>query len=425
MTGRAWLWVAAVAVAAAQSPGRLTLKQAEELAAKNHPQVSAALLEALAANEVTTEVRWAYYPTVVGSLTATGAPDNSRIGAGVLSNSIIYSRFATGFTVSQMLTDFGRTGHLTESARLRARAQDQAATATKAEVVLQVDRAYFQALRAQSLLRVAEQTVAARQLVVDQVRALAESKLKSGLDLSFAEVNLSEAKLLLLGAQNTLQASFTELAAAMGIAGPQTYELVDEPLPPSLPADPASLLQEALQARPELAARRLNRDAASQVARAERELALPSVSAVGTAGLIPGRDETKLRGRYAAVGVNVNIPVFNGRLFSARRNEAELRAQAADKEVQDLENRVARDVRVAWLNAGTAYQRMAVTDQLLQQARQAMELAQARYDLGLGSIVELGQAQLNQTSAEIARSGATYEYQLQRAVLDYQRGALR
>lgn len=425
MSGRAWVWAAAVAVAAGQAPPQLTLQEAETLAAKNHPQVSAALLAALAANEVTTEMRSAYYPTVWGSLTGTGAPENSRISAGTLSNSIIYSRFATGFTVSQMVTDFGRTGHLTESARLRARAQDQAASATRAEVLLQVDRAYYQALRAQSLQRVAEQTVTARQLVVDQVRALAESKLKSGLDLSFAEVNLSEAKLLLLGAENALRASFAELAAAMGTPGPQVYTLVEEPLPGALPPEATDLVQEALQARPELAARRLSREAAAQFAQAERDLALPSVSAVGTAGVIPGRDETKLRGRYAAVGVNVNIPVFNGHLFSARRNEAELRAQMADKELQDLANRVARDVRVAWLNAGTAYQRMDVTEQLLRQAGQAMELAQARYDLGLGSIVELGQAQLNKTSAEIARSGATYEYQLQRAVLDYQRGALR
>ncbi|MBI3666914.1 MAG: TolC family protein [Acidobacteria bacterium] len=132
-----------------------------------------------------------------------------------------------------------------------------------------------------------------------------------------------------------------------------------------------------------------------------------------------------MRGRYSAAGINVNIPVFNGHLFSARRAEADLRAQAAQQEVRDLENRIARDVRVAWLNADTAFRRLAVTAELLNQASQALDLAQARYDLGLGSIVELSQAQLNKTAAEIANAGAKYEYQIQHAVLDYQTGRLR
>ena len=62
---------------------------------------------------------------------------------------------------------------------------------------------------------------------------------------------------------------------------------------------------------------------------------------------------------------------------------------------------------------------------MLDQATQALDLAQSRYDLGLSSIVELSQAQLNKTSAEIASAGAKYDYQFQRAVLDYQIGALK
>jgi outer membrane protein len=93
--------------------------------------------------------------------------------------------------------------------------------------------------------------------------------------------------------------------------------------------------------------------------------------------------------------------------------------------VRDQENRIARDVTVAWLNANTAFERLAVTRQLLQQAAQALELAQARYDLGLSSIVELSQAQLNQTSAEIAGASAHYDYLIRRSALDYQTGSLQ
>jgi outer membrane protein len=102
-----------------------------------------------------------------------------------------------------------------------------------------------------------------------------------------------------------------------------------------------------------------------------------------------------------------------------------LKAKAAADNVSDLQNRIARDVRVAWLNATTAYDRMALTKQLLDQANMAQDLAQTRYDLGLGSMVELSTAQLNVTAASIAGANAQYDCQSQRVLLDYQTGALR
>ena len=285
-------------------------------------------------------------------------------------------------------------------------------------------RAYFNALRARTLLTVSEQTVAARQLIVDQVTALANSKLKSGLDVSFASVNLAEARIMLAGAKNELNAAYADLSAALGYGDRHTFDLADEPMPPPLTPDVSQLIDEALRQRPEAAALRSGESAALRFARAEKALSYPTLSAVASAGAIPGHEDA-LRGRYGALGFNVNIPVFNGHLYAARRTEAELKAQAAAKDLKDTENRIARDVNVAWLNADTAFQRLGLTAELLQQAAQALDLAQARYDIGLGSIVELSQAQLNKTAAEISSAAARYEYQLQYAVLDYQTGDLK
>jgi outer membrane protein len=90
-----------------------------------------------------------------------------------------------------------------------------------------------------------------------------------------------------------------------------------------------------------------------------------------------------------------------------------------------LENRVARDVRIAWLDAQTAFQRLDLTNQLLAQASDALDLAQQRYNLGLSSIVELTQAQLNQTSAQIEQAAVRYEYQARNAALRFQIGSLK
>ena len=99
-----------------------------------------------------------------------------------------------------------------------------------------------------------------------------------------------------------------------------------------------------------------------------------------------------------------------------------MRAQAAEKTLLDQENNIIREVRVAWLNANNALERLHISEQLLVQARLSFDLAQARYKGGLSSIVELSQAQLNVTAAEIEQASARYEYQIQRAVLDYQVG---
>jgi outer membrane protein len=416
--------MAFAAAASAQQPERLTLKNAESIAVANHPRVSAAKLTAAAAKQVVTEVKSAYYPQVVGSFTGADAADNSRIGAGALNNPIIYSRFGSGFTASQLITDFGRTGALADSTRLHAAAEGQNAETAREQVIMGVDQAYFKALRAQAVLRVADATVKARQLLADQVSALAKAKLKSALDVSFANVNLSEAKLLLVSAQNDVKAALAELSAAMGYQDERLFELADEPMPATLPASPDSLIRTAFDKRPEVAGAQLEHDSALKFAKSEKDLWLPSLSTVSSVGVIPGH-VSNLPDHYAALGINVNLPLFNGHLFAARRHEAELKAEAADQHVRDLQNSIARDIRVAWLNANTAEQRLSLTDQLLLEANQALDLAQARYNIGLSSIVELSQAQLNLTQAQIANVSAKYDYQIRRAVLDYQAGALR
>jgi len=127
----------------------------------------------------------------------------------------------------------------------------------------------------------------------------------------------------------------------------------------------------------------------------------------------------------AAAGVVINMPLFAGGFYAAKQREAELRARAAEQTLRDLEDNVIRDVRVAWLNARNAYDRYRITGQLLQNARDSYQLAQARYNNQISSIVEFNQAELNLISAEITYANTQYEYLAQRSALDYQTGILR
>ena len=407
------------------NPGpRLTLADAEALALRNNPNVSIAHLLALAQGQVTREVRAAEMPLAYGDMTAVGAHENSRITAGYLSNSSVYNRAAGGLTVSQLITDFGRTHHLVLSAQSSARAQLESEHATRLDITLAADQAFYKALTAQALLRVAQQTVAQRQATVDQVSALAKAKVKSDLDLSFASVQLAQANLQLLDAQNSAQAAMAALNDVLGSEADQQYTLVDETggNPPPAPDNPDALLQTAFAARPDLAALNDRYASARQYSTAERDLWLPTISALAGAGGTPVRADEIESSWYGVAGANVSIPVFNGFLFDADSKEAKLRAQAAQQDVRNMRDAIARDVRTAVLDAQAAFQRIGVTQQMLDQANFALDLAQARYKLGLSSIVELTQAQLTQTQAEIDNTTARYGYQTALAEVRYETG---
>ena len=401
----------------------LTRRQAEALALKRNPQITVGRLRALAAGQYVREQRAALLPTAYLSLTGVTASDGARISAGALNNPIIYPRAATGVTVSQLITDFGRTTNLVSSAESSAKAEEENSAATTAQIVLAVDQAFYNALETKALLQVAQQTIDARQLIVNQINALTQAKLKSDLDLSFANVDLSRAKLLQLEARNNYQTSLAVLSAILGYPDQQQFDLVESTSAPEKPdADVNPLIMEALRQRPEVLALQDQVVSAEKFGHAEHDLWRPTVSALGTVGVAPVRNDA-LPNWYGAVGVNVNIPVFNGFLNNARAKTADLQTEVAKQKLMDARNNIARDVRTAWQDSQQTFERLSVTQQLRDQASLGLNLAQSRYNLGLGSIVELGQAELQKTEADIADTDAQFRYRLTLLVLAYTIGA--
>jgi outer membrane protein len=412
----------------AQTSPKLTLQDAVAIALQNHPQIQAAQNEANFARQQIVINRSAYYPTLTGEITGSQANNLARIGAGILPASRLYDRFGQGALFSQLVTDSGRTPNLVASAKLGAQASAQTLLATRYDVVLQVNRSYFDVLHAQAVIKTAQQTIEARQTLADQVTELAKNKLKSQLDVSFADVNVSEAKLLLIRAQEVLDAAVAELGRALGSDQPANYQLVEEAVPAGPPGKPDDLITQAVANRPELASLRSSRDSAYKFFEAEKDLSRPTVSIAAVGGFLPFINTpatAPIPAEYEGVAANVSIPVFNGHLFSARREAARQRAMEADQRLRNEQQRTARDVRIAYGSAITAYQRIDVTAQFLRQAALALDLARGRYQLGLSSIVELTQAELNLTQAEIENLSAKYDYQSQYAVLQYTIGALR
>jgi outer membrane protein len=403
---------------------RLTLDEARKSAIQYHPRTQSAALAAGAQREVATEARAPFYPQAAGAFTAVAADHGTALSAGFLQTSSLSSRAAAGVNVSQLLTDFGRTRSLFEAANLRANAFERAAADVRNQILLNVSTAYFQTQAAGRVLEVAQAVLDNRRVTLRQVIALAQSSLRSTLDVLFAEVAVSEAELGLSRARNSDEAAWARLNSTLGSAESQHFILEEQPLPDPLTADVPALVSAAIQNRPDLMALRANRESAHRLALAEKQLRYPTVSVLGAAGGIPAK-ESHLRSDYAAIGLNVSVPVLNGGLFAAREREAILRAQVADRDVDSLLLAVTEQVRTSWLAATDAFQRLEVTARLADQAAEALRLAQARYDAGLSGIVELNQAQTAQVSASINAANAKYEYLSRRAELDFVTGVIQ
>jgi outer membrane protein len=241
-------------------------------------------------------------------------------------------------------------------------------------------------------------------------------------------VNLSEAQLLLIRARSNLQQSYVDLSRALGQdTAPVEYQLVEGTAPGALTGTAEDFVAQAVQNRPELAELRFRYQAAQKFEAAERDLKRPNVNLIGVGGALPYLDQHPRVSpeAYEGVALSVEVPIFNGHLFSAREQAARYESQAASQRLRDLQQQVEHDVRGAWLNATTAYQRIPVTVEMMNQARMAQDLARGRYDLGLASIVELTQAQLNLTEAQIQNAAAQYDYQSAYAALQYSIGSLR
>jgi outer membrane protein len=362
------MWHPAAAQDAVPAGTSLTRREAEALALKKNPQITTGKLRALVAGQYVREQRAALLPTAYLSLPGATASDGARISAGALNNPIIYPRAATGATVSQLITDFGRTTNLVSSAESSAKAEEENSAATTAQIVLAVDQAFYNGLETQALPQVAQQTIDARQLIVNQINALTQAKLKSDLDLSFANVDFSRAKLLQLEAKNNYTTALAALSAILGYPDQQQFDLVESTSAPEQPdAD----------VRPEVLALQDQVTSAEKFGHAEHDLWRPTVSALGTVGVAPVRNDA-LPNWYGAVGVNINIPVFNGFFYNARAKTADLQTEAAKQRLLDERNNIARDVRTAWQQSQQAFERLSVTQQFRDQASLGLNLAQSR-----------------------------------------------
>ena len=407
-------------------PAQLTLHDAEQIAIRNNPRIRVAQLLARAQHQVYRQTRAGYLPQVIGGAVGADADNGGRFTFDGLRSTRLITHAGGGLDFHQLLTDFGHTSNLIASSKLYEKAQNAQAQASTLDIVLITDQAFYNALEAQALVKVAQQTVDTRKTTDQQITELTNNKLRSTIDLAFADEDLARAQLLLLDARTQYKNAINALTSVLGFDRPMSYTVAETVGTVSTPPPgQEELVQMAMKQRPDLMALDYDQQAAKKYARAQWEQLMPTFQTMAVVGGTPIRDDKYFTSNwFGAVGVDLEVPIFNGFRYTAEAHEAEDRAQAAQENLRDLRDRVVRDVRDAWLQTNTSYQKIAVTEKLLKASNLGLQLAQARYKLGLSSIVELSQSQLEQTQASIENVNARYEYELSLAALNYQLGNL-
>jgi outer membrane protein len=399
----------------------LTLHECIENALANHPSIRAAQESLNAGQGRVTQATSPYLPQVTAS---TGYSDSHALG-GAFGETITKS-YTTTLSVNQVLYDFGRTGNALDAARLGTQSAERDIDRVVQEVVLNVKQAYYALLQAKKLVSVAQQTLVQTQGHMNQAEAFFRAGSKPRYDVTRAEVDVNNAKLGLINAENTVRLNTISLYNAMGLDPVRDVEIVDVlSQPTALPSlDEAETV--ALKSRPEMLKAEFDIQAAQSQVRTEQANYLPTLSASGAYNWAHG---TVQAGTFEGIpligeiqdswnaGVTLSMPLFEGGLTNGRVSEARANKHSLEAQRNRLRQSILLEVNQAYADLESAAARIAVMDSSLRSARESLDLAEGRYREGIGPSLEVTDAQVADAKAESDEVQALYDYQLAAAKL--------
>ncbi len=431
------LWGRAAALGADGPAGSLNLKQAIDLALKEHPAVKQSRESTIAAREGIGVARAAYFPhtnfssnyyygnAFINSLrpatsgaTIGGAAPTGAGLAGAVPSAMVNNFYFYQFQANQLLYDFGKTPGAVAGTRATFKQAEQDYFGTRQQVVLDARTAYFGLLAAQRSQKVQEETVRQNQDLLKQAQGFYQVGLKAKIDETKAEANLYAAEANLIQAKNNVELARVTLMNALGLKAWPFREVEDvlEVTPQPRPLE--ELIAIAMERRPDLQKNRHQQEsgeAAIKVARAGYFPAFTSTASYGWQSV--DKPFATLPSSWY-VGAAMTLPIFDGLAtrYSVSQNKAQLRSTLENFEV--LRQQVIKEVDQAYLNVKTGWELIRATKKALEAARENLRLAWGRYQAGIGTIIEFTDAQVQFSQADLNFVQALYNYRTFEAQLD-------
>ena len=404
----------------------LTLEDAVKTALTHHPRLQAAQRQIEAAEARVEEAKSTYFPQVdAGGIAKQGLSGSaSAFQLHGLAGSPAPDDMAVSVNVYQDLFDFGRTKHESAARRPELEYFLESLSAEKTRVVLEVKRAYYEALKGRKLTEIAQQTVKEGKLSLRQAQAFYQAQLRSKIDVSLAKVEVSRAKLGLIGAQNELAHAFAVLNNTMGLEGPQSEYLLEEPLIDIEPPEALEkMLAAGLEQRPDLQAIDARIAADEEWVKRAMSERYPKIMGAFSGGWTRFAELTL--GKLLFGGFAFKLPVFTGRRLEANIDEARGNLEETKAARIDLMQRIRLLISTAYYNLATTIEAIKANQEIIKQAEEALRLARVRYRMELSDFVELVAAQTTQITAHSEYARAVYDYKIRQSELFYAGGRMQ
>ena len=396
----------------APTPGqRLTLAEAIAIALRQQPTIRSVQQAQSAAQARIGEARAGYYPRF-DWLTSAGRSQtfSTTRNAPIQGNSI-----STAIQGSQLIYDFGKTTAVVDQARANALVAAGEVERIREVVVQNVRTTYFNLLQARRLVGVADASLARAELNLRSARGFFEVGTKPKSDVTKAEVEVAFARVNVIRARNNVRLAETSLANALGLDATTPVEVEDILTYEPATLDSPALLAEALANRPELKEAQAQIDAARAQLAGARAGFLPNLNVTGSYG---GTTSDPPLHETWSIFVTLSWNLFQGFFTTNQIRETESLVEVARANAEALELQVRLDVEQAVISVVEASERIGATAKAVESAQENLRLAQGRYDAGVGTILELTEAQLNLTNAEADLVRALTDFRVGLAVLD-------
>ena len=399
------LWLFQAAHGQQSGPQVLTMQQAERIALENHPGIRAANERVKVQEAVLERARAGYYPTAG----VRGSYENRPFNDGPNADKNLFN--TTG-QVSWLVSDFGRREGAVRREQDTLEARRFSEQTSMEVVVLTVRRAFFDYLRAQALVRVEQDTVKDRETLVRQAQGFFDVGTRPKIDVARAEANLFAAKAGLIAAQNGVRIAWARLKSAMGVARfPERPVAADVNVrAPTLSLDEA--VKAAFESRTEIKEFQSRLKAQQETVEVTKRGRMPRLRVDGQYGWRWHNDE-----EVASSMLTLEVPLFTG--FTLRPEiERNLRDYAVIKaQLEEQRQRIALEVEESYLNLAEAGERIRANEAQKKSAKENLDLANGRYQVGVGSIIEITEAQVIDSKAQTDHIRSIYDHKVAEARL--------
>ena len=385
------------------------LEDAIELASKVHPDLKSAIALKNAADARVTQTRSVYYPQVsLSSSYSRGEYGNSTVKA--------TDSFHNSISLSQKIYDFGRTHYAVLSAKENLKAAQYDVLISSDSIILDVRQSYYNAVAALKVLDVTKETIEQQKLHLKQATGFYQVGRRSKIEVTQAKVDLANAQLNLIKAENTVKLTKVQLANAIGLESLPDYPLNDKVNFVELKIEPARALEYAKNNRPDLL--KIKANERSYMAQVKQDKAQWYPTLNGSTSYGYNDDHYIFERNSWTWGVSLDFDVFSGGSRNASIKESQENLKSLQENKKRLWQNIILEVQQIILSLEEAKKRISVLETTLDQARENFSLAQGRYEVGVGDNIEFTDARIALQNAKIDLIKAILDYHIAKARLE-------